>query len=61
MTIELLLTICSICTLLGFALINHINKQIGQEPINEMDYDPELDCVVCGEPCDNYEHWTQGG
>lgn len=62
MSLTLLLSICAICTILGLTL-SYLLWDIGEAPetILEMDYDPEDECIVCGERCDNYEHWTQGG
>ena len=61
MTLEIILTICSLCTLLGITLSLYMTREITQEPLNEMDYDPEDICIVCNEKCDNYSHWTRGG
>ncbi len=66
MTLELLLVICSLCTIAGFFTLwldtQETNEDV-PEMLFEMDYDPsdEEICRICGVPCDDYEHWTQGG
>ena len=64
MTIEMIivLVMCATCTVLGFVLMYLMwDLDGGPEPILEMDYDPEEDCPVCNEKCDDYSHWTHGG
>ena len=62
MSLTFLLSICAICTILGLTLSYLLwDIKEGPDAILEMDYDPEDECIVCGERCDNYEHWTQGG
>lgn len=62
MSITTLLIICAFCTILGFVLIYCLDTTATPpESILEMDYDPEDICIVCGEKCDNYSHWTSGG
>lgn len=62
MNLTLLLSFCAICTIVGFVLMYCLDfTTTPPEPIHEMDYDPEDICIVCGEACDNYEHWTKGG
>lgn len=62
MSMELVLIISAYCTALGVTLsLLQIHYEDTPEPILEMDYDPEDICIVCGEACDDYEHWTRGG
>lgn len=62
MTLTIVLIISAICTIVGITLATlQVIKTDTPEPILEMDYDPEDICIVCGEACDNYEHWTRGG
>ena len=58
--ITYVLIFCAICTLTGFALL-FIDTRTEDVDSDYIDWDDPEICSVCGEKCDNYSHWTQGG